>query len=294
MKTFSRFLTIGVGGICLFSSGNAQDFGTRQAIDSLDFYVFTEAGGQYIPSIQFKDSNYSESGSYSENVEGVALSASGTFSAQVSDFVVQPAIGYNFILGFGYQINQNLSIELEAGYAQSRITSGSCSYNESVSGDISVNGSSIANGTLSFDGTRSLNGSVNLTQIPILIGLAVQERSEKFQPMASVGFGVCPSIMSGNITQGSFNGTLTASGPGGSVSLPFSGITAIDNQNFNTSTAYPFAFKLKAGFDYVFDPSISLGVRAWAMGLANSNFGDQMQADLYGSLGLNAALKFRF
>ena len=294
MKTISRHVAPWVFGLFFSSPGGAQDFGTKQTIDSSDFYVFTEAGGQYIPSIQFNDSNYSESGSYSENVEGVALSASGTFSAQVSDFVVQPAIGYDFILGFGYQINRNLSIEIEAGYAQSRITSGSCSYNESVSGDIYVNGSSIANGTLSFDGTRSMNGSVNLTQIPILIGLAVQERSEKFQPMASVGFGVCPSMMSGNITQGSFNGTLPASGPGGSVSLPFSGIPAIDNQSFNTSTAYPFAFKLKAGFDYVFDPSISLGVRAWAMGLANSNFGDQMQADLYGSLGLNADLKIRF
>ena len=178
MKTFSRFLAIGVGGLCLLSIGNAQDFGTKQAIDSSDFYIFTEAGGQYIPSIQFNDASYSESGSFSENIEGVVISASGSFSAQISDFVVQPAIGYDFIIGFGYQLNQNLGIEIEVGYSQTKLGSGSFSYSESLSGNIAVNGTSIVDGTLSFNGTQTINGSVNLTQIPVLINLAVQERSQ--------------------------------------------------------------------------------------------------------------------
>ena len=141
MKSFSRFLTVGVGGLCLFSIGKAQDFGTKQAIDSSDSYIFTEAGGQYIPSIQFNDASYSESGSFSENIEGVVISASGSFSAQISDFVVQPAIGYDFIIGFGYQLNQNLGIEIEVGYSQTKLESGSFSYSESLSGNIAVKGS---------------------------------------------------------------------------------------------------------------------------------------------------------
>lgn len=208
--------------------------------------------------------------------------------------MVQPAIGYNFILGLGYQLNKNLSVEVEAGYSQVSLSSGSCSYSEAVSGNISVDGTTIANGAISFNGTRSVNGNVNLTQIPILINLVVQEKSKKFQPMASVGLGVCPSMMSGNLSTGSFNGTITASGSGGSVSLPYSGNTVLDNNGFNSSTAYPFAFKLKAGFDYALTPQASLGLRAWAMGLVNSNFGDDLQSDLYGAIGLNADLKIRF
>lgn len=280
--------------ICLDSPNYSQDFGTRQSIDSTDFYIFTEAGGQYIPSIQFNNSSYSESGSFSESVSGVQISASGTFSAQISDFVVQPSVGYDFILGFGYQINKNLGLEVEVGYAQTTISSGTYNYNESVSGKLDVNGTTIANGTLAFNGTQTLNGNINMTQIPVLINLVAQERSGKFQPLASVGIGVCPSMMSGNISSAAFNGNITATGPGGSVSVPYSGSTPLDETKLNFSTAYPFAFKFKVGFDYALSPYASLGLRAWVMGLANSDFGSNMQSDLYGALGLNASLKIRF
>ena len=273
----------------------AQDLSQSKAsIDSTNFYIFSEAGGQYVPSIKFNNTSSSESFAFRENVSGFDIAASGTYGRQISNFIIQPEIGYNFILGFGYQLSENLGIEIEAGYSQVNLRSGSFTINDSLSGNLSVNGTPIAEGTLSFNGTQTIEGSANLTQIPILISLAVQERSNKFQPMASLGLGVCPTIISGNISTSSFNGTLSASGPGGAISLPLSGSTAIPNQSFDTSTAYPFAFKLKAGFDYAFSQQASFGLRAWAMGLANSDFGNDLQSDLYGAIGLNASLKIQF
>jgi outer membrane protein W len=269
----------------------SQDFGTKQPIDSTDFYVFTEAGGTYIPSITMNNTSLNRNLSINQTISGIAFNVSGSGTTQVQNFVVQSSVGYNFLLGLGYQINNALGLELEVGYSQTRLTSASFSENGNFSLTGTIDGNNV--NSLSTSGNTTLDGSTNLTQIPILIGLSVQNRSEKFQPMASIGIGVCPTFFSGSLSSvsGSFSGTAT--GPGVSYSISGSP-TLLQTATLSSSTAYPFAFKLKAGFDYAFSPNTSLGLRAWAMGLANSDFGDQMESDLYGAIGLNASFKVRF
>ena len=291
MKTFSRFLTIGVGGLCLFSIGNAQDFGTKQAIDSSDFYVFTEAGGTYVPSININDFSRSSSFSINRTISGIVVDVSGSGTTQFSDYIIQPSIGYNFILGLGYQINDAIGLELEVGYSQTTLEQASYSNTGSYSLNGTIDGNNVDSLTLSENVT--LNGNASLTQIPILIGVNIQNRTDKFQPMASLGIGVCPTFISSNISSISGSSSGSATGPGVFYSLSASG-TFSQNEIISSATAYPFAFKLKAGFDYAFSPQASLGLRAWAMGLVNSNFGDELQSDLYGAIGLNAAFKIRF
>jgi len=292
VKTISRTFRACLLFLILFAANcRSQSFETKQAVDSTDFYVFTEAGGTYIPSITMNNTAFNENFSINQTISGIAVNVSGSGTTQVQNFVVQSSVGYNFLLGFGYQINNALGLELEVGYSQTRLTSASYSENGNFSLTGTVDGNNVD--SLSTSGNVTLNGSANLTQIPILIGLSVQNRSEKFQPMASIGIGVCPTFYSGSLSSvsGSFSGTAT--GPG--VTASFSGSpTLLQTETLNSSTAYPFAFKLKAGFDYAFSPNTSLGLRAWAMGLANSDFGDQMKSDLYGAIGLNASFKVRF
>ena len=291
MKTISRLVALWVFSLFLSSLGGAQVFGTKQAFDSSDFYVFTEAGGTYIPSITMNNTAFNENLSINQTISGLVVNVSGSGTSQVSNFVIQPSIGYNFVLGFGYQVNNAMGLELEVGYSQTRLTSASYSAN----GNFSLNGTIDGNNVNSLSTSESvnLNGSANLTQIPILVGISVQNRSDKFQPMASIGIGVCPTFYSGTLSSASGSLSGTATGPGVSYSLSGSP-TLLQAETLTSSTAYPFAFKIKAGFDYAFSPNTSLGLRAWAMGLANSDFGDQLEADLYGAIGLNAAFKVRF
>ena len=291
MKTFSRFLTIGVGGLCLFSIGNAQDFGTKQAIDSSDFYIFTEAGGTYVPSVTFSDVTASESFSLNQTISGVLIDISAVGTTQVSNFVAQSGVGYNFLLGFGYQINSGLGIEIEVGYSQSTLTAASYEETGSYAVTGTIAGNNVTN--LSTSGSVSLSGRANLTQIPILVGLSAQDRSEKFQPMASFGIGICPSFFNGSLSSASGNLGFTATGPAITASGNLSSEIS-EAASLSSSTAFPFAFKFKAGFDYALSPNTSVGLKAWAMGLANSNFGDQLKSDIYGTIGLNAAFKARF
>ena len=291
MKTISRLVALWVFALYLSSLGGAQDFGTKQAFDSSDFYVFTEAGGQYIPSIQIND--FSASGTLPISISGLEYSYSGT--ANYSNFVVKPSVGYDFILGLGYQINNNLGVELEVGYAQNDLGSAQFSVNTSGNGGGTVLGLPFT-GTASGSGVGTISStSATLTYIPILINFSVQERSASFQPMASIGLGVCPTIFKANNISLSYSesGTISGNVAGIPFSAPYSGVISGFGE-LDSSTAIPFAFKLKAGFDYAFSPQASLGLRAWAMGLANSNFGDELRSDLYGAIGLNAAFKIRF
>jgi hypothetical protein len=271
-----------------------QDFGTKQPIDSTDFYVFTEAGGQYIPSIQFND--LTETGTLPIVVPGV-LEYSYTGTATYSDFIVQPSIGYNFILGFGYMINKNIGVEIEVGYSENNLGSASFSVSTSGSGSGTILGLPF-NGTASGGGTGTISSSsATLTYIPILINFSVQEKSQAFQPTASVGFGVCPTILKANNLALNYVESGTVNVNVGGFTFPpvtYSGIQSGFGELEGQQTAFPFAFKLKAGFDYAFSPNTSLGLRAWAMGLVNSDFGDQMKSDLYGAIGLNASFKVRF
>lgn len=277
-----------IASVCL-----SQSFETKQAVDSTDFYVFTEAGGTYIPSITMNNISSSETFSINETIDGSIVNVSGSANSQVSNFVVQPAIGYDFVLGFGYQINSAIGIELEVGYSQTSITSTSYSVSANASITGSVDGTNVTNGTASLSGNTTLNGNFNLTQIPVLIGISAQNRTERFQPMASIGIGVCPTFFSGSLGSASANGSFSAAAPGVSLSGSYSG-NLLEPVSISSSNAYPFAFKFKAGFDYALSSQASFGLRAWAMGLANSDFGDQLKSDLYGAIGLNASFKVRF
>ncbi|MDA0858724.1 MAG: outer membrane beta-barrel protein, partial [Verrucomicrobia bacterium] len=220
-------------------------------------------------------------------------SYSGT--AKYSNFIVDPSIGYNFILGFGYQINSNLGIELEVGYSQNSLGNVSYTVNTSGSGAGTYLGLPFS-GTASGSGPGSLSGSGSLTYIPILINLSIQEKSSTFQPLASVGFGACPTILKINNANLNYSesGTINGEIVGIPFSSSYSGVLSGFGNVGSQTTAIPFAFKLKAGFDYELNRHASVGLRAWAMGLANSDFGDELQSDLYGAIGLNASFKVRF
>jgi len=269
-----------------------QDLSESKAnFDSTNFYVFSEAGGQYIPSIKFNDFSASEN----LPIQEPGLEYSGSSTSNYSNLIVNPSLGYNFILGLGYQINSNLGIELEVGYSQNSLGSMSFSASTSSNGSGTVAGVPLS-ATTSGNGNASVNVSGSLTYIPVLVNLSIQEKSSKFQPLASLGLGVCPTFL--NINSGSFNysGSGTISGEANGV--PYNGTYSVVMSGFgdtgSQTTAIPFAFKLKAGFDYELNRHASLGLRAWAMGLANSDFGDGLQSDLYGAVGLNASFKVRF
>jgi hypothetical protein len=264
---------------------------SKANIDSTNFYIFSEAGGQYIPSIVFND--FTASGNLTISEPGFEYSYSGT--AKYSNLIMSPSLGYNFVLGFGYQINSNLGIELEVGYSQNSLGNMSYTVNTSGSGAGTVLGLPFS-GTTSGSGTGSVSGSGSLTYIPVLINLSIQEKSSTFQPLASVGFGACPTILKINNANLSYSesGTISAEAGGIPFNGTYSGVMSAFGDVGSQTTAIPFAFKLKAGFDYKLNRHASLGLRAWAMGLANSNFGEGLESDLYGAVGLNASLKVEF
>jgi outer membrane protein W len=265
-----------------------QDLSESKAnFDSTNFYVFSEAGGIYIPSIKFETYNLTN---VTSSATGTNSSLTVNSSVSLSDIVVNPDIGYNFIIGTGYQINENFGIELEVGYSSASLGSGSFTTSSSSSVSGTVNGAAFS-GTGSGSGNGTISSSSSITYIPILINMSIQERSGQFQPMASLGLGVCPTIISSD--QLNINWTESGTISNGVTTINYSG-QFLGAGISTTQTAYPFAFKLKAGFDYELNRHASLGLRAWAMGLANSDFGDGLQSDLYGAVGLNASFKVRF
>lgn len=259
---------------------------SKANVDSTNFYVFSEAGGIYIPSIKFDTDNLN----IPFSVTDTNLSLSGNYSVSLSDFVVNPDIGYNFIIGTGYQINENFGIELEVGYSSASLGSGSFTTSSSSSASGTVNGAAFS-GTGSGSGSGTISSSSSITYIPILFNMSVQERSGQFQPMASLGLGVCPTIISSD--QLNINWTESATISNGVTTINYSP-QVLGSGISTTQTAYPFALKLKTGFDYELNRHASLGLRAWAMGLANSDFGGGLKSELYGAIGLNASFKVRF
>ena len=259
---------------------------SKANVDSTNFYVFSEAGGIYIPSIKFDTDNLN----IPFSVTDTNLSLSGNYSVSLSDFVVNPDIGYNFIIGTGYQINENFGIELEVGYSSASLGSGSFTTSSSSSVSGTVNGAAFS-GTGSGSGSGTISSSSSITYIPILFNMSVQERSGQFQPMASLGLGVCPTIISSD--QLNINWTESATISNGVTTINYSP-QVLGSGISTTQTAYPFALKLKTGFDYELNRHASLGLRAWAMGLANSDFGGGLKSELYGAIGLNASFKVRF
>lgn len=284
MKILSRvFWAWQVCLICLVSPNHAQNFGTRQSIDSSDFYIFTEAGGQYIPNIPISDINL---GSESFVVNSGGTSYDVNISSSLQNNYISPDIGYNFIGGFGYEINRNVSFELEVGYQYTPLGTGTSTLNAPFS--VSGGGSSFT-GTVS--GNISLNSTGNLTQTPILINCVIQNRHERFMPFASIGLGVCPSTIHSKATQVIFNDTTVSVG-GTSVNTGSLELGTVDLGN--SSTSYPFMFKLKAGFDYALNQHIDLGLRAWCSGITGSEFGNGIDSEIYAVVGLTGALKIKF
>lgn len=284
MKTLSRAHR----GCLLFlilcvANCRSQSHETKQAVQSTDFYVFTEAGGQYIPNIPFSDINL---GSDSFVVNSGGTNYDVNVSASLQNNNISPDIGYNFIGGFGYKLNESISLELEVGYQYTPLGSATSTLDIPFSVSDGVNSV-----TGAVNQNYSFKSSGNLTQIPVLFNFVIQNRHERFMPFASIGLGVCPSTINSKSTQVILEDTTVSVG-GTSVSTG-----SIDLGTFdlgNTSTSYPFMFKLKVGFDYSLNQNIDLGLRAWCSGITGSDFGNGMNSEIYAVLGLTAALKIKF
>jgi len=228
----------------------AQDLTTKP----VGIYLFTEGGAAYMPNIGFQD--YSVSFAFGGN----------TASLGFSDLNVMTNLGYNFLGGVGYSFNDNLSLELEAGFISNAISGYSAQANASL------NGSSV-----SATGTVTLSGA-SIQQIPICVNLVIINPDLMIRPMVGIGFGVCPTTMD----LGSYRLDLTSLGLGsGDVDL-------------GSYSATPFMFKLKAGMGYAFNKNCDIGLRVFANILTGSDFGEGLKTDVYTVVGLNGNLTFRF
>ena len=260
-----------------------QDLGERANFGASGFYAYTEAGGQYIPNIPLSDINLA-SGTESVVVGGTNYNIS--YDANVQNINISPDIGYNAIGGFGYQMHKNLSLEIECGYQNTPIGSATSTFNLPFTVTDGINTVDAA-----FTQNYTFKSSGNITQIPVLMNLVIQNRDSRFMPFAGIGLGVCPTTLNTKTTQITIDNTTLSVG-GTSVNLG-----SIDFGSFelgNSQTSYPFMFKLKAGFDYQISPNIELGLRAFCSGIAGSDFGNGISSELYAVIGLNGAFKIRF
>jgi opacity protein-like surface antigen len=260
-----------------------QDLGERTNFGTSGFYAYTEAGGQYIPNIPLSDINLA-SGTESEVINGTNYNLS--YDVKLQNINISPDIGYNAIGGFGYQINKNLSLEIECGYQNTPIGSATSTLNAAATLTDGINTVDVA-----FTRNYTLKSSGNITQIPVLMNLVIQNRDSRFMPFAGIGLGVCPTTLNTKTTQVTIDNTTLSFG-GTSVNLG-----SIDAGSFelgNSQTSYPFMFKLKAGFDYQVSPNVELGLRAFCSGITGSDFGNGISSELYAVIGLNGALKIRF
>ena len=260
-----------------------QDLGERTNFGTSSFYAYTEAGGQYIPNIPLSDINLA-SGTQSVVVGGTNYNIS--YDANFQNINISPDIGYNAIGGFGYQINKNLSLEIECGYQNTPIGSATSTFNLPVT---------VTDGINTVDATFTQNytfkSSGNITQIPVLMNLVIQNRDSRFMPFAGIGLGVCPTTLNTKTTQITIDNTTLSVG-GTSVN-----VGSIDLGSFelgNSQTSYPFMFKLKAGFDYQINPNLDLGLRAFCSGITGSDFGNGLSSELYAVIGINGSFKIRF
>ena len=279
---FSR-ATYAIVVMTLVSSVFGQDLGERTKLGTSGFYAYTEAGGQYIPNIPISDINLA-SGTESVVVGGTNYNIS--YDAKLQNINISPDIGYNAIGGFGYQMHKNLSLEIECGYQNTPIGSATSTFNLPVTVTDGINTVDAA-----FTQNYTFKSSGNITQIPVLMNLVIQNRDSRFMPFAGIGLGVCPTTLNTKTTQVTIDNTTLSVG-GTSVNLG-----SIDAGSFelgNSQTSYPFMFKLKAGFDYQISPNIELGLRAFCSGIAGSDFGNGISSELYAVIGLNGAFKIRF
>lgn len=260
-----------------------QDLGERANFGTSGFYAYTEAGGQYIPNIPLSDINLA-SGTESEVINGTNYNLS--YDVKLQNINISPDIGYNAIGGFGYQINKNLSLEIECGYQNTPIGSATSTLNAAAKLTDGINTVDAA-----LTENYTLKSSGNITQIPVLMNLVIQNRDSRFMPFAGIGLGVCPTTLNTKTTQVTIDNTTLSVG-GTSVNLG-----SFDLGSFelgNSQTSYPFMFKLKAGFDYQVSPNVELGLRAFCSGITGSDFGNGISSELYAVIGLNGALKIRF
>jgi opacity protein-like surface antigen len=285
VKIFAPFsrATYAIVVMALVSSVFGQDLGERTNFGTSGFYAYTEAGGQYIPNIPLSDINLA-SGTESAVINGTNYNLS--YDAKLQNINISPDIGYNAIGGFGYQMHKNLSLEIECGYQNTPIGSATSTLNSAATLTDGINTVDVA-----LTGNYTLKTSGNITQIPVLMNLVIQNRDSRFMPFAGIGLGVCPTTLNTKTTQVTIDNTTVSVG-GTSVNLG-----SIDMGSFelgNSQTSYPFMFKLKAGFDYQVSPNVELGLRAFCSGITGSDFGNGISSELYAVIGLNGALKIRF
>jgi hypothetical protein len=257
VKTNTR--TLCLKGVLLFlisgGVGSAQDFNLKNNREEIGIYVYTEGGAAYMPNIGFKD--------YSTSVSTGGISVSGGYS----DFNVSTEIGYNFLGGIGYALNNNLSLELEAGFISNNIPSFTSNF------DVTINGTSGSISGITFP----LNGA-SIQQIPICMNLVIMNPDLSFRPMVGIGLGACPTRMD----LGTYRLDLTQIG---------AGVYDLDAGSY---TATPFLIKLKAGLGYSFSPNLDVGVRAFVNILTGSDFGDGFQSNVYSVIGVNGNMTVRF
>ena len=175
---FSR-ATYAIVVMTLVSSVFGQDLGERTKLGTSGFYAYTEAGGQYIPNIPLSDINLA-SGTESVVVGGTNYNIS--YDAKLQNINISPDIGYNAIGGFGYQMHKNLSLEIECGYQNTPIGSATSTFNLPVTVTDGINTVDAA-----FTQNYTFKSSGNITQIPVLMNLVIQNRDSRFMPFAGIG-----------------------------------------------------------------------------------------------------------
>jgi hypothetical protein len=229
------FWAISLVGAC--SPVLAQDLTAKP----VGIYLFTEGGAAYMPNIGLKD--------YS--VSGVSF----------SEVNLMTNLGYNFLGGVGYSFNDNLSLELEAGFISNSISG--------ISAQITGPGGSVT-------GTSTLTNA-SIQQIPICLNLVIMNPDLIIRPMCGMGFGVCPTTLD----------------LGNRIDLTSIGGGATDT-DLGSYSATPFMLKLKAGMGYAFNKNCDIGLRVFANILTGSDFGEGLKTDVYTVVGLNGNLTFRF
>ena len=259
MKTKQRLFIVTLSmlyfGPCLCLQSVAQDQFLSTSKNINPFYVFTEGGAAYMPSIGVN--NYTVSGSFA----GVPIGLS------VSNLNISTDIGYDVVAGFGYSFNKNLALEFEGGYIANSIPS------YSGSADLTVSGVSV----LSASGVTVPLTGASITQIPLSLNLVISNPDLSFRPMVGIGFGVCPTTLN----LGTYRWDLSSVGAG------------VYDIEMGSYSACPFMVKLKTGIGYSFSPNFDLGVRGYVNILTGSNFGG-LQTDVYSVVGVNANLTIRF
>jgi hypothetical protein len=255
MKSILRFLCFYTLIFLRAASVLAQNLQTSQGNPINNFYVFTEGGAAYMPSIQFKDV------SGSGFVEGVS------FSGSISNQIYSTELGYDGIVGLGYNFNKNLAFEIEGGFISNKITN----YQMDISGTIDGISGSVTGANFQLQ-------NASIQQFPICFNMVVMNPGLRIRPMFGFGMGACPTRMD----LGSYRLDATSIGAG------------IYDIKLGSYSACPFLIKLKAGIGYSLSQNLDIGLRGYANILAGADYGAAGQADVYTVVGVNLNLTGRF